>query len=381
MSSEAYKAAGVDLQLGDDLSQMLYEASKLTWENRAGEFGEPTSSVDAFRGLRDMSIEPLMRVPKPEGIRLFQCDDGVGTKVEVAQRMGRHNTIAHDLLAMVVDDAAVKGYEPAAVSTTLDVRKLTESMKPEMEQLAEGYVEAAKRAQVALVNGEVAELGDLVGGFGEGLVYNWSATLLAAGHQKRLLDGRAVRPGDALVGLRERGFRSNGLSLVRKTLKAAFGENWHEHIEEESGRPWGDVVLEPSTIYSPLLVSALGGYDLAKTPYARVHGAAHITGGGIPAKLGGLLRTASVGAVIEEPWPVPHPMRTLWEMSGIGLEEAHHVWNMGTGMVVATPDPDRIEWLADYHSGVDIEAKRIGTVVAEQSIRISRQAGDLVFEL
>ena len=74
-------------------------------------------------------------------------------------------------------------------------------------------------------------------------------------------------------------------------------------------------------------------------------------------------------------------MRTLWHMSGISLEEAHHVWNMGTGMVVATPHPDKLEKLAGQYAGAGIEAKQIGEVVAEQTIRICQQAGDLVFDL
>ncbi len=376
--SEAYKAAGVDLELGDDLSQMLYEASKQTWVNRANRFGEPTSAVDAFRGLRDMSIEPFLSAPSPEGIRLFQCDDGVGTKVEVAQRVGRHDTIAFDLLAMVVDDAAIKGYEPAAVSTTLDVRKLSEGMKPEMQQLARGYVQAAKAAQIALVNGEVAELGGLVGGYGEGLVYNWSATLLAAGHTERLLDGTAVEPGDALVGFREKGFRSNGLSLVRRTLENRLGRHWHEWPESQTGEKWGDLVLEPSTIYAPVLTDAIGGYDLTQPTKVEVHGAAHITGGGLPGKLGGVLRTAGVGAVIEEPFPVPHAMRAIRHMAGIDLNEAHHVWNMGVGMVVATPDPEQLVHVAEKHG---VQAAQIGEVVAQHAIRIVTPGRDLVFEL
>ncbi|MGH7240910.1 MAG: AIR synthase-related protein [Candidatus Saccharimonadales bacterium] len=379
--SEAYKAAGVDLQLGDELSQMLYEASKQTWVNREGKFGEPTSAVDSFRGLRDMSIAPLLNAPEPEGIRMYICDDGVGTKVEVAERRGKHDTIAFDLLAMVVDDAAIKGYEPAAVSTTLDVRKLDESMKPEMEQLARGYVLAANAARVALVNGEVAELGDLVGGFGDGLVYNWSATLLYAGHQSRLLDGRAVRPGDALVGFQENGFRSNGLSLVRKTLQKNFGNSWQEQVEEETDWTWSHLVLQPSTIYSPVLVDAIGGYDLSQPSLAEVHGAAHITGGGMPGKLGGLLKTAGVGAVISEPFETPYVMKSIQRLADIPDEEAYHVWNMGTGMVVATPEPEKLIDVAARHN---VAAKQIGEVISAPMIVIAdaqKPGRDLTFRL
>jgi phosphoribosylformylglycinamidine cyclo-ligase len=98
-----------------------------------------------------------------------------------------------------------------------------------------------------------------------------------------------------------------------------------------------------------------------------VHGAAHITGGGIPGKLGGLLRTAGAGAVISEPFEVPPAMKSLQNLAGISDEEAYHVWNMGTGMVVATPQPDKLVEIAEAH---DISAKQIGEVISSPMILI-----------
>lgn len=365
--SEAYQSAGVNLELGDELSKMLYEASKQTWANRSDKFGEPAAAHDSFSGLRGLSFVPLLELPDPELITFYMGDDGVGTKVEVAQRVGDHSTIAFDLLAMVCDDAAIRGYEPAAVTTTLDVHKLTEEMRPAMAQLALGYIAAANAAQVALVNGEVAELGTLVGGYGEAddFKYNWSATVVAVGHQSRLLDGSKVRTGDSIVGLREDGFRSNGLSLVRKTLTKTYGPKWHQqHIH---GQALGELVLQPSKIYTSVLVDAVGGYDLRQEPKAEIHGAAHITGGGIPGKLGRLLESSGLGADIDTPFLPSYLMNLVQNLAEVPDEEIYRVFNMGQGMAIVTPEPEKVIRLAESRG---VGAKIIGTVTQYPEINI-----------
>lgn len=377
--SEAYRAAGVNLELGDELSKMLYEASKLTWENRADKFGEPTADIDSFSGLRSISITPLLEAPDPANITTIMADDGVGTKVEVAERMRNHSTVAFDLLAMVCDDAAVKGFEPAAVTTTLDVHRLENDMRPFLQQLAEGYVGAAKAAGVAVVNGEVAELGDLIGGYGseKRLKYTWNATVLAAGHKSRLLDGSLVQAGNKLVAFREDGFRSNGLSLARKALKEAQGDQWHaaEVFTGSSSfkKRLGFMVLQPSIIYTPILVDAIGGYDLRIEPKAEVLAAAHITGGGIPGKLGRMLQATGLGADISEPYDPPEIMTYLQPWADVGDKEIYKVWNMGQGMIVATNKPEELIDLAISH---DVEAKVVGEVTEKPGIVI-RSAGAL----
>ncbi|MDB5165010.1 MAG: Phosphoribosylformylglycinamidine cyclo-ligase, partial [Candidatus Saccharibacteria bacterium] len=212
--SEAYKAAGVDLALGNDLSKMLYEASKQTWQNRIGKYGEIRAPHDSFSGTRSWGLEPLLEVPEPSKIEFDQDADGIGTKVEVSQRVGTYNTAAYDLFAMTCDDPAARGFEPVIVTTVFDVNKLKEHMRPSMLQLAAGMVEAAQLSGVAVKGGEAAEIGKCVGGYGNParvLQYNWSATVHAAAHRDRVLTGHEVRPGDSLVALRETGFRSNGL--------------------------------------------------------------------------------------------------------------------------------------------------------------------------
>lgn len=374
--SEAYKAAGVDLELGDDLSKMLYEASKQTWQNRAGEFGEPELLNDSFSGRRVVSLD---RLPKISGLVMYMGDDGVGTKVEVSERMRNHSDVANDLLAMVCDDAVVCGAEPVLVTTTLDVNRLSddEETQTALRQLSEGYIRAAKLAGVAVINGEVAELGDRVGGWGD-FNYNWSATVSWFAHRDRILDGSKVTPGDVLVGFEEFGFRSNGLSLVRKTLEAEFGPNWHEEANPYYGEGHlGEAVRTPSQIYSKCVVDLTGGYNPEREPKAAIHGVAHITGGGIPGKLGRMLEPSGYGAYIGDPYTPTDDMELVQELAGISDKEAYRVWNMGQGMIIATPEPEKVIKVA---SEFNIGAKVVGEVVKKPIIRVqSRSAyGELL---
>ncbi|MBI2110220.1 nitroreductase family protein, partial [Candidatus Woesearchaeota archaeon] len=216
-----YADAGVNLELGDDVSKILYNAARQTWDNRKGKLGELIVPFDDFSGVRAVDVSGL-----PKGTLMNIGFDGVGTKMELAERINDHRTIAYDLFAMVCDDAVVRGAEPVLIGSILDVNSLgkeNETYIEQVRQLAQGYIEAAKAANVAIVNGEVAELGSRVGGFGN-FNYNWGAAVVWFANRARLFTGREIRDDDRIIGLREYGFRSNGLSLVRRIMKEYYGE-------------------------------------------------------------------------------------------------------------------------------------------------------------
>lgn len=365
--SERSEIQDVNIKLGDDVSRMLYEASKLTHENRPGllmEFHE------SFSGARAM---PVSMIPDPENTFMNLGFDGVGTKVEIAERMDDHSTVAFDLFAMVCDDAVVRGAEPVAIGSILDVRQLddTDHTRTAVQQLARGYIAAAKAAGVVVVNGEVAELGDRVGGYNalpDNFNYNWGASVLWLAHRDRLLTGEQLRPGDALIGLDEFGFRSNGITDVRKALLLEYGTNWQDKVVEELGRATlGQLVQRPSTIYSKFINSLTGGYDTRVEPKARVSGVAHITGGGQPSKLGRMLEPSGLGAVIDEPITPPAIMKHVQELRGFSDRQAYGKWHMGPGMVIATPDSEAV-FEASANQGVS--AQLIGYVDDKPGIRI-----------
>ena len=353
----------VNIELGDDVSKMLYEASKLTHQNRPGLVREAHESFSGFRSI------PLNQFNDVANLEMNLGFDGVGTKVEISERLDDHSVVAHDLFAMVCDDAVVRGAEPIAIGTILDVRQLddTEHTREAIRQLATGYVAAATLARVAVVNGEVAELGDRVGGYGK-FNYNWGAAILWLAHRDRVLTGTAIKPGDSLVALGEGGFRSNGITDVRRAMLEHYGEDWQNKVIPELGkRSLGRLVQQPSVIYSGFMSILTGGYDIAREPLARVTGVAHITGGGLPSKIGRMLEPSGLGVEIAHPMSPPDIMLKVQELRGFSDRLAYGKWHMGQGMVIATPEPDAVLEAAENHG---VRAKEVGVVTENPTLKI-----------
>lgn len=356
----SYDDSGVDVALGDEASRILYEAAKQTWENRKGLLGEVVEVFPDFTGLRAVHVGGL-----PSDTFMSLGFDGVGTKVEVAERTGRHETVAFDLFAMVCDDAVVRGAEPVVLGSVLDVRSLgsgEENYLAAVRQLADSSVAAAREVNVAVINGEVAELGARVHGHGP-FNYNWGAGLVWFARKSRLLTGYDVRAGDAVVGLREEGFRSNGLSLVRRILSEKHGPDWDAETFDQS--TLGDAVLQPSRIYTGAVMEMRGGFD--GTPRATVHAVAHVTGGGLPGKLGRALKPSGLGAILDDPFSPPELMRHCQAIGDVSDREAYQTWCMGQGMALVTPDPDAVMAVARER---DIGAHVIGHVTRRPGITI-----------
>ena len=358
-----YEDAGVNIELGDDVSKILYNAAKQTWINRKGKLGELIVPFDDFSGVRAIDVSNL-----PSGTLMNISFDGVGTKMELAERMNDHTTIAYDLFAMVCDDAVVRGAEPVLVGSILDVNTLGkdgENYIEQIKQLAKGYIEAAKAANVAIVNGEVAELGGRIQGFGS-FNYNWGAAVVWFATKDKLFTGREIKPGDSIVSFKEEGFRSNGLSLVRKVFQKVYGDDWHK--KELNGIPLGKLTLTPSKIYSKTIINAHGGIDTQKR--AEIHGVSHITGGGIPGKLGRILKASTLGAELNDLFEPSEAMLHCQNVGNISDREAYSTWNMGNGMLVITPEPEKIIQIAQEDG---IQAKIAGKITSEKGIKIKNK--------
>ena len=359
-SGTSYADSGVNIELGDDVSKILYNAAKETWKNRKGKLGELIVPFDDFTGVRAIDVSNL-----PKGTLMNMGFDGVGTKIEIAERVGDFSTIAYDLFAMVCDDAVVRGAEPVLIGSILDVNSLGKNDENYIEQvrgLAKGYIKAAEAAGVAVVNGEVAELGNRVGGYGP-FNSNWGAAVTWFAKKDRMFTGYEIKKGDYIVGFDEKGFRSNGLSLVRRIMVNNFGEDWHKTLAREntnyfSGEELAKAILQPSKIYTKAVM--FGGYS--GEPKAEIHGVAHITGGGLPGKLGRILKPSGLGAIIYAPMGPSKIMEICQNLGNVSDEEAYKTWNMGQGMVIITPEPKKVISIASKYN---IRAGTIGVVSNE----------------
>lgn len=356
----------MDQGLGNDVSKILYNAARRTWATRAGKIGDVTEPFEDFSGIKLVDIGGLAK-----GSYLGLGFDGVGTKVELAERTAKHDTVAHDLFAMACDDAVAKGLEPAIIGSVLDLSRLRKDDPSHVEMLkalARGYMDAAMAANVAIINGEAAQLGYRVAGYGE-FNYNWSAGLVSFARSDRIITGQNVGAGDSIVALREEGLRSNGMTDMRETMEAEYGQEWH--MEESSGRLIAQEALRPSVIYTRAVVDMHGGFD--GDPRARINGIAHITGGGIPEKLGRVLKVTGLGAELYDLFDPNWIMIYCQSLSGMSDHVAYRTWNMGQGMLVMTPEPQKVVDIAGEHG---IESKVAGEITHKPGIRIRSKGYD-----
>ena len=345
-----YKEAGVNIEAGDDFSKYIYEQIKSTWV-RDG-WDKVVTLFDDFSGLRCINISHLDNIVMGVGY------DGIGTKVAIAEALGKYYTIAFDLLAMVCDDAVIRGAEPIFVGSIIDLEHIPLDCHIELKQLVSGYVEAAKYARVQILNGEVAELGNRIKGQGK-LNLNWGAGVIWFADRDRLISGKNIEVNDSIVLLREKGFRSNGLSLVRKIYEKVYGPF---NVAQDDIL---NKILTPSRIYTPAIVDMTGGVEGDRK--VEISGMAHITGGGLPSKLGRMLKPSGLGAIIDDPFDPPEIMSKFQREGDVFSVEAYNTWNMGNGFAIVTKDPITV---IDIAKEYDIEAKFGGKIIDKKLIQI-----------
>jgi len=340
--------SGLDINRGNEASRLAYGWAKKSFVHRPAGSGNPLPGVDGgFSNLMDFN-----------GIFIGMSSDGIGTKIELAERLKKYDTIGFDLVAMVADDLAANGIETVNISNILDVDIINTNT---VDQLMSGLFEAVKFARVTVTGGEIAELGRRIGGYGDGMHFNWAATGIGILPQgKPMIDGRQVKPGQHVIALRSRGFRSNGFSLVRHTLQTLFGPEWHTARYDQT-QSWGEVVLTSSLIYTPLII------DLIKEDYV-IHGISHITGGGIADNFSRVLKANRLGARLTslfEPQPF---MKTLQHLGKIEEEQAYLLWNMGNGMLLVCAAQDSARIINRINQPGIYQACLAGEIIEEQAV-------------
>ena len=329
MSDDAYARAGVSQRQADGaVAALVSHLARI-------ETGKP-SRVVPLPG----HYASVLRLDESSGIAIGT--DGVGTKMLVAERLGRFDTVGIDCVAMNVNDLVCVGAEPIAM---VDFVLCAEADADVCGQLGEGLRRGAEQAAIEIPGGEIAQVGDIVSG------WELSGTAIGLVELDRVVTGKRIRPGDALIGLPSSGLHSNGYTLARRALADLPLD------DGRLGRPLGDVLLEPTTIYVRAVLELLrSGLD--------VRGLAHITGDG----LNNLLRLSrEVGYALTEPLEPQPVFALIADLGGVDEEEMHEVFNMGLGFVcvVGAPEADSAsELLAAHHPG----ARRIGWVTDEAGV-------------
>ncbi|MBE0634791.1 phosphoribosylformylglycinamidine cyclo-ligase [Candidatus Bipolaricaulota bacterium] len=297
--------------------------------------------------------------------------DGIGTKVEIAERMSRYDTLGFDLVAMVVDDLVAGSARPMALSNILDVDRFDEEI---VDALMKGLAAAARTAGVIVAGGEIAQLGQRISGYGNQMHVNWCATAIGVPLSRIAAADRPPRSGDRVVALASDGFRSNGFTLARSILETHLGEAWH-NASSSTGMTWGDCLLTPSRIYAPAIMRAVE----ERIP---ILACAHITGGGIPGNLPRVLpKDARLRVELDDLWPPHSAMRELMQMSDIAPQALYEQWNMGSGFICIVP-PDVADEMIAVMQCSGVRARVAGSLMTGEGIHIDARSwgmGELHF--
>ena len=325
-----YRDAGVDIDAGDALVERIKPFAKRTMRP------EVLGGIGGFGALVEVSKkfkEPVM----------VSGTDGVGTKLKLAFRMKKHDTIGIDLVAMSVNDILVSGAEPIFFLDYFACSKLDVDVA---ESVVKGIAEGCEQAGCALIGGETAEMPGMydpneydLAGFAVGLV-----------EKSRILDGSKIVPGDVVIGLASSGPHSNGYSLIRKVL-AVSGADLYESFDEE--RTLGQALLEPTRIYVKPVLGVM-----SKVP---LKGLAHITGGGLTENIPRVLPEGTCARLDSSRWARPAIFRWLQRQGGIEEAEMLRTFNCGIGMVAIVARGDAKSAI-DAFAAAGVEAFEAGTI-------------------
>lgn len=330
--------AGYDANLNDVCSGIAYQYAKRTFLSRKNaKIGRPVNIEGGFTGVIDMG-----------NFYLVQNEDGVGTKMMIAQQLNKFDTVGGDLVAMVADDAICVGAEVLSLTNTIDSSALSPKI---VESLMSGLSKACREQKILIPGGEIAILKEMVNG------YVWNATAVGVVEKEKFITGDSIRAGDSIVGLYSPNFRSNGFTLVRHILKKIGNKVWLKRV------------LEPSVIYHNAMLSMLGRFGEKRK--VNIKGIAHITGGGIPGNAPRMFGKRKFGMYFHKLFDPPEMMLRLQKLGDVSDREVYETWNMGIGMVFVTDHPEKAIALLKRKK---VQAQIVGEIVKKPGVTIVSQA-------
>jgi phosphoribosylformylglycinamidine cyclo-ligase len=316
--SLSYRDAGVDIDAGDRLVERIKPLAART--RRDGVL----AGIGGFGALFELG----QRYRNPV---LVSGTDGVGTKLKLAFKLDRHDTIGIDLVAMSVNDILVQGAEPLFFLDYFACGRLDVDIAA---RVVGGIAQGCELAGCALIGGETAEMPGMYPP-GE---YDLAGFAVGAVEKDRIIDGRTIRPGDAVIGLASSGPHSNGYSLIRRILELRPADP----ASDLDGRPLADALMAPTRIYVRSLL------EIIET--VPVKGMAHITGGGLLENIPRILPPDTKAVLAHSAWPLPAVFAWLQQAGNIAPAEMQRTFNCGIGMVVVVARDDADRTLAHLRS-------------------------------
>ncbi len=310
MERLTYKKAGVDIEEGDRFVKLISPIVKKTFRP------EVMTDIGSFGALF-----ALKNYKNPV---LVSGTDGVGTKLKIAFMADKHDTVGIDLVAMCVNDILTSGAEPLFF---LDYFATGRLRADKAKDVVSGIARGCKEAGCALIGGETAEMP----GFYEEGEYDLAGFSVGVAEKKKIIDGSAIKEGDALIGIASSGIHSNGYSLARKVFFEKEGLKIDSYIPELQSSV-GDELLKPTRIY----VKAFK----ALSEKFRIKGMAHITGGGIPGNLPRIFGKKLAAVIEGGSWPVPPVFELIRKLGRVPDADMKKTFNMGIGYVIVLGGKD-----------------------------------------
>ena len=341
-----YRDAGVDL---DTYSESMSRLPRLMHRT----FSDRVLKLDGgFAGLFRLDNQTGLFSKTYRDPVLVSGTDGVGTKLNVAQKIGRHDSIGIDLVGMCVNDIICCGAEPLFF---LDYVAMSSDDPGLLEQIVTGISEGCLQSEASLIGGETAIMPDLykpgdydLAGFAVGVV-----------ERKNVIDGKQIAAGDQIVALKSAGLHSNGYSLVRKVVFDIAGLSVDDQVSE-LGTSVGQELIKPTRIYAPAVKHVLRHYRVKNV----VHGIAHITGGGIRENIERILPEKLDIKIDSQAWQVPEVFNWIQRLGNIESAEMDRVFNMGLGLAMIV-SPFYAESIQRMVQELGYESVIVGEVIAK----------------
>lgn len=305
----SYAKAGVDIEREDAAIGALKKWAKKTLAFQRGHY-------DCV--LEAGYFASVLKLTKTLGLAI--STDGVGTKLLVAEQMGKYDTVGIDCVAMNVNDVLCVGAEPVSMVDYLAVEKLRRNV---CYEIGKGLYEGAKQANVTISGGETAQLREMIRGVNDGEGFDLAGTCVGIVDLRKMIFGQNIKDGDILIGLASSGLHSNGYTLARKILFDGAKYKVTSRVKE-LGRTVGEELLEPTKIYVKPVLDAL-------KQKINVKALVHITGGGFL----NLNRVAAHAGFVIENLPECQPVFSLIQKHGsVSDAEMYRTFNMGTGFCI-----------------------------------------------
>jgi phosphoribosylformylglycinamidine cyclo-ligase len=304
MTRLTYKKAGVDIEEGDRFVKLISPIVKKTFRP------EVMTDIGSFGAL--------FALKKYQNPVLVSGTDGVGTKLKIAFMADRHETVGIDLVAMCVNDILTSGAEPLFFLDYFATGKLRSN---KAKDVVSGIAKGCREAGCALIGGETAEMP----GFYEQDEYDLAGFSVGVVEKKGIIDGSAIKEGDALIGISSSGLHSNGYSLARKVFFEQKRLKIDSYVPELQSTI-GEELLKPTRIY-------VKAFQAVQEKY-RVKGMAHITGGGIPGNLPRIFNKRLTAVIQMGSWPVPPVFDLIRKLGRVPVADMRKTFNMGIGYVI-----------------------------------------------